>query len=94
MPQRPGRRAGRQLPGQYACDSAPTASNGLVYTGAAGSGGTVYALNVVDGGVAWTRAVANGNTSSPAVTPSGVFVSYACTQAWGFNPTGTTELMV
>ncbi|MFT3712222.1 MAG: PQQ-binding-like beta-propeller repeat protein [Archangium sp.] len=82
----------RQVPGQYSCDSAPTAANGLVYTGAAGSGGTVYALNAGDGGVRWTMPVANGNTSSPAVTPNGVFVSYACNQAWGFNPSTGAQL--
>lgn len=82
----------RQVPGQSSCDSAPTASNGLVYTGAAGSGGTVYALNAGDGGVRWSMSVANGNTSSPAVTANGVFVSYACNQAWGFNPTTGTQL--
>ncbi|MEW5741683.1 MAG: PQQ-binding-like beta-propeller repeat protein [Myxococcota bacterium] len=82
----------RQLPGQYSCDSPPTATNGMVYTGAAGSGGTVYGLWAGDGGVRWTRPVANGNTSSPAVSTSGVYVSYACNQAWGFAPASGTQL--
>src|SRR5215813_13295228 len=33
----------RQLPGQYSFTSAPTVFQGVIYTGGAGSGGTVYA---------------------------------------------------
>lgn len=82
----------RQLPGQYACDSAPVAANDTVYTAAAGSGGTLYALWAADGGVRWTRPVTNGNTSSPALSPTGVFVSYACNQAFGFAPDSGAQL--
>lgn len=81
-----------QVPGQYACDSAPTATGGMVYIGAAGSGGTVYGLWAGDGGVRWTMPVANGNTSSPAVSASGVYVSYACNQAYGFSPASGAQL--
>ena len=37
------------LPGQYAFTSPPTATNGVVFTGGAGSGGTVYAVNETNG---------------------------------------------
>lgn len=76
-----------QLPGQYSFTSPPTAANGLVYTGGAGSGGTVYAVHESDGSIAWTASVENGDDSSPAVTASGVYVSYACDQAYDFDPT-------
>jgi len=79
-----------QLPGQYAFDSPPTAVNGVVYVGGAGSGGTVYAVNESNGNVLWTAPVWGGDDSSPAVSSDGVFVSYPC-QAYKFEPfTGGT----
>ena len=74
------------LPGQYLFSSAPTASNGIVYTGGAGSGGTVYAVRESDGLVLWTAGVANGDSSAPAVTSDGVYVSYVCPQTYKFDP--------
>lgn len=81
-----------QLPGQYAFTSPPTALNGLVYTGGAGSGGTVYAVRESDGTLSWTASVMNGDHSSPAVTPTGVYVAYACNQVYDFDP-GTGALI-
>ena len=75
-----------QLPGQYAFTSPPTFRQGVVYTGGAGSGGTVYAVNAGTGAVLWTRGVANGDESSPAVNGTGVFVSYACEQTYRLDP--------
>ena len=75
-----------QLRGQYAFSSPPTASNGIVYAGGAGSGGTLYAVRETDGALQWTGSVMNGDNSSPAVTNSGVYVSYACAQTYDFNP--------
>ncbi len=77
----------KQLPGQWSFDSPPTARNGLVYTGGAGGGGTLYALRESDGTLMWTASVANGNSSSPAVSDDGVYVSYACPNVYKFNPT-------
>ena len=87
-----------QLPGQYAFSSPPTASNGTIYVGGAGSGGTLYAVNETNGALFWTASVANGDNSSPTVGPSAVFVSYACLNTYSFdlntgvrnwlNPTG------
>lgn len=76
-----------QLPGQYSFSSAPTASGGVVYTGGAGSGGTVYAVDGATGTVKWTHPVANGDQSSPAVSASGVYVSYSCGNTYDLNPT-------
>ena len=73
------------LPGQYSFSSAPTAYNGVVYTGGAGSGGTVYAVRETDGAILWTGSVENGDSSSPAVNQTGVYVSYACPQSYRFN---------
>ncbi len=75
-----------QCPGQYAFSSPPTASKGIVYTGGAGSGGTVYAIHEKDGAVLWTASVENGDNSSPVVTGNGVYVSYVGPQTYKFNP--------
>lgn len=77
-----------QLAGQYAFTSAPTAANGTVYVGGAGVGGTLYAVDEATGTTTWTAAVENGDDSSPAVDGSGVYVSYACEQAYRFDLTG------
>jgi outer membrane protein assembly factor BamB len=66
------------LAGQYAFSSGPTALNGFAYTGGAGSGGTLYAVDEGSGAIAWTQGVANGDDSTPAVTDSGVYVTYPC----------------
>jgi outer membrane protein assembly factor BamB len=59
--------------------------NGIVFTGGAGTGGTVYAVNETNGAVLWMMPVENGDHSSPAVVSGKVFVSYACPQAYAFN---------
>jgi outer membrane protein assembly factor BamB len=73
-----------QLPGQFLFTSPPTAAGGLVYTGGAGSGGTLYAVTESTGGLVWTAPVMNGDHSSPAVGSGGVYVSYACGQTYDF----------
>jgi outer membrane protein assembly factor BamB len=73
-----------QLTGQYMFSSPPTAANGIVYVGGAGIGGTVYAVRESDGRLLATSSVMNGDQSSPALSADGVFVSYACNQAYGF----------
>lgn len=73
------------LPGQYLFTSPPTAGNGIVYTGGAGIGGTVYAVEESNGQLLWTGSVENGDASAPAIAGTGVFVSYACPQSYEFN---------
>ncbi len=80
-----------QLPGQYSFSSPPTASNGVVYVGGAGSGGTLYAVSETDGSVLWTQSVENGDHSSPALDGTSVFVSYACGLAYAFDRSTGTE---
>ena len=81
-----------QLPGQYAFTSPPTAANGVVYVSGAGVGGTVYAVDELSGNVLATQSVMNGDDSSPALSESGMFVSYACNQAYGFAKTTLAPL--
>lgn len=42
-----------QLPGQFSFSSAPTVSQGVIYTGGSGSGGTAYAVNANNGALLW-----------------------------------------
>ena len=70
---------------QYSFTGPPTASNGYVYLGGAGSGGTLYAFKETNGALTWTAAVANGDNSAPSVTADGVYVSYPC-QTYDFRP--------
>jgi len=76
------------MPGQYSFSSPPVASNGTVYVGGAGSGGTVYAVSESNGVVPWTASVMNGDASSPALSATNAFVSYACPQVYSFAQAG------
>ena len=75
-----------QLPGQSSFSSAPTVSDGVIYTSGAGSGGTAYAVSANSGALLWTRSVINGSWSSPAVTSDGVYVSYSCPNVYKLDP--------
>jgi len=78
------------LSGQYGFSSGPSAGDGMVFTGGAGSGGTLYALNETNGAIVWTEGVQNGDNSTPAVTADGVYVTYPC-WTYDFRPaTGDT----
>lgn len=76
----------KQLPGQSAFDSPPTASGGVVYVVGAGSGVTLYAVDEQNGAVNWTQTLFSGSDSSPAVTSNGVFVAFACNNVYAFSP--------
>jgi len=76
----------QSLEGQYAFSSPPVAANGFVYTGGAGTGGTVYAFDEKSGKPEWTAEVENGDNSSPVVDKTALYVSYACPQTYDFNP--------
>lgn len=75
------------MPSQWSFSSPPTAYNGVIYLGGAGSGGTVFAISAANGAILWTAPVANGDSSSPALTPDGLYVSYPCENVSKFNPT-------
>jgi outer membrane protein assembly factor BamB len=72
------------LPWQYATTAAPTAANGVVYVSGSGSGETLFAIDENDGHILATQPWAGGDQSSPALSDTGVFVSYACNEAYGF----------
>lgn len=74
-----------RLPGQYGSSSPPTADNGVVYVGGSGYNGTLYAVSETDGSVLWMQPVHNGDFSSPALSATGVYVSYACGLTYGFD---------
>jgi len=72
----------RQLTGQQ-FTSPPSAMDGTVYV----SGWqTLYGVNETDGTIKWGVLGAGGDHSSPAVTSSAVYVSYACNQAYSLTP--------
>lgn len=78
------------LSGQWGFTSGPSAGDGMVFTGGAGSGGTLYALGEATGALVWTQSVQNGDNSTPAVTADGVYVTYPC-WTYDFRPaTGDT----
>ena len=78
------------LSGQYLFTSAPSAGDGMVFTGGAGDAGTLYALSEATGEIVWTQLVQNGDNSTPAVTADGVYVTYPC-WTYDFRPaTGDT----
>lgn len=81
-----------KLDGQYVFSSPPTGLNGVVFTGGAGSGGTLYANSERTGALLWSAPVMNGDGSAPAVTADTVYVSYACVQAYAFTPSSGTLL--
>lgn len=56
-------------------EAPPTVFQGVVYVSGALK---VFAVNADSGAVLWTSSVINGDTSSPAVTSGGLWVSYAC----------------
>ena len=71
----------------WAFTSAPTALNGLVYTGASRNGGTLFAVSAQDGSIRWTASNPfNADFSSPAVSPDGVYVNFSCVQAYDYAP--------
>jgi outer membrane protein assembly factor BamB len=80
------------LPGQYFFTAPPTALNGVVYTGGAGGGGTVYAVRETDGKLLWTGSVENGDNSSPVVTQRAIYVSYVCPQTYKFGAKTGNEI--
>jgi outer membrane protein assembly factor BamB len=81
-----------QLPGQYAFSAPPTAAGGVVYISGSGTAGTLYAVDESDGHVIASQHVQNGDDSSPTLSDSSVFVSYACNQTYAFARTTLAPL--
>jgi outer membrane protein assembly factor BamB len=60
-----------------------TALNGLIYT--SGDNGLRFGLSEGAGSVVWSASVLNGGFGAPAVTSTGVYVSYPCS-TYDFQP--------
>lgn len=79
------------LPDQYELNAAPTAANGTVYATATGFGTTLYAFDESTGHLRWKELIASGDFCSPAVTSSGVYVTYPMIAA-AYDPLTGTKL--
>jgi outer membrane protein assembly factor BamB len=79
----------RQL---WAFTSPPTAVGGTVYVSGAGLGAEMLAVSQQDGTLKWHKAINGGEHSSPAVSSSSVYVSYAGAATSAFSPL-TGELL-
>ena len=74
-----------QIPYEWYFTAPPTAYDGVVYVSGGGTGGRVYGISEADHQVRWSGWVENGDTSSPAVDNSGVYVSYVGPQDYRFT---------
>ena len=75
------------LSGQTEFTNPPSVGNGMVYVGGGGTAGTLYAVSEQTGAIVWKANVSDGgDESSPVVTATGVYVTYACDQDYDFNP--------
>jgi outer membrane protein assembly factor BamB len=72
----------RQLSGQEFLGP-PTALGGTVYVNGYP---TLFAVSAQDGSIKWSAPNAGGLHSSPTVSPTGVYVSYACGRALALSP--------
>jgi outer membrane protein assembly factor BamB len=80
-----------QLPGSAWYSSAPTVSQGVLYTSSS-STGKVYAVSAATGAMLWNATVNGGDQSSPAVTTDGVYVSYSCPNVYKLNPANGAQI--
>lgn len=70
----------------YQFTSPPTAVAGTVYLSGAGVGAEMLAVSEQDGTLKWSKAINGGEHSSPAVSSSSVYVSYAGAATSAFSP--------
>lgn len=70
----------------YQFTSPPTAVAGTVYLSGAGFGAEMLAVSEQDGTLKWSNAINTGEHSSPAVSQSGVYVSFASAATSAFSP--------
>ena len=71
------------LNGEAGLSAGPSALNGMIF--ASDASATLYAVNEGAGSIAWTQLVMNGDDSMPAVTNTGVYVTYPCS-TYAFEP--------
>jgi outer membrane protein assembly factor BamB len=66
------------LPNEFYFESAPTATQGMVYAAGSENDAMVYAVNASSGALAWSQGLMGGDHSSPAVSGTKVYVSFPC----------------
>lgn len=75
-------------------ESAPTAANGFVYLVGSSGQPLLYGIDAGSGATVWRGSGNTGNSSNPAVTPQGVYMTPSCATD-GFAPlTGTSLFAV
>jgi outer membrane protein assembly factor BamB len=76
----------RQLTGNSGVNLPPVATGGTLFVQAGGVGGTIYALAAADGAVKWTANTSNSGPTSPAVSSTALYASFACGRVHAFSP--------
>ncbi|SRR6266481_2998866 len=71
----------------YSFTSPPTAVGGTVYFSGDGFGTEVLAVSEQDGSLKWFSSVSGGMHCSPAVSASGIYVSYSAAATTALSPT-------
>lgn len=77
----------RQLTGNSFVNLPPVATGGTLFVQAGGVGGTIYALAAADGAVRWTANTSDSGPTSPAVSSTALYASFACGRVYAFSPT-------
>jgi outer membrane protein assembly factor BamB len=74
-----------QLTGNYSVSAPPTADQGVLFVAGSNTGGTLFAIDETSGDQLWSAPVMNGDSSSPAIARSRVFVAYVGPQVYAFD---------
>jgi outer membrane protein assembly factor BamB len=76
----------KQLIGNNTVTLPPVATGGTLFVQAGGVGGTIYAFAVADGAVKWTANTNDSGPTSPAVSSTALYASFACARVYAFSP--------
>jgi outer membrane protein assembly factor BamB len=76
----------KQLTGNNGVHLPPVATGGTLFVQAGGVGGTIYALAVADGAVKWTANTNESGPTSPAVSATALYASFACGRVYAVSP--------
>jgi outer membrane protein assembly factor BamB len=82
----------KQLTGNNGVGLPPVATGGTLFVQAGGVGGTIYALAVADGAVKWTANTFDPGPTSPAVSSTALYASFACGRIYAFSPATGAQL--
>jgi outer membrane protein assembly factor BamB len=73
-----------------AFETAPAASNGMLYLVGGSGGSLVFAIDESSGSILWQQSVSSGTGSTPAVTSQGVYIAAPCSTDGFALLTGTS----